>query len=334
VVVVETVVQLLVAVAFYLVARRTVPDLRIARDFVSWSLLRGMIRYSLQVFVIGIAALVIIQANNLIIGLFLPVAMVTLYTGAFRIYQVCRELTGSAMSALVPDASESAELGNWDRVRQVLIGGTKYSNAFILCLTVPAIVFAEPVLVAWAGEQFAEVAIVAQILLISLIVNNNHVAAASMMIGTGRAAPYAKLHATWALSNIALSIVLVQTHGLKGMALGTAIPILLLEPLYIRSALREFSLPRARFIHEAIVRPLVPAVVAGGALWAVAATWDPQGIGVVLALSSAYAVAFLGLFTAISLRHDERARFARWFGPLVPRPLAQRLGVAASSSSG
>jgi O-antigen/teichoic acid export membrane protein len=333
VIAVEAFVYLLSATLFYVVARRTIPELRISRELVSLELLRRMMRYSLQVFVIVITGLVIIQADGLIIAMFLPVAMVTLYAGAFRLYQICRELAGSATAALIPHAAASAASADWERVRHVLLRGTKYSNAFILLLALPVIMFAEPVLVAWAGEDFADVAVVAQILLISLVVNNNHLAAGSMLIGTGRVAPYAKLHACWALSNIILSVVLVQRFGLKGMALGTAIPIMLLEPLYVRIALREFSVPAAQFVRESVLKPVVPALAAGGALFAAASALESPGIVTILALSAAYSVVFLSLFATMGIGSGERGQLIGWFKPLTPARLAHRLGAATSSGN-
>ena len=41
--------------------------------------------------------------------------------------------------------------GDDDRVRRLLVRGTKYANALVMVVGIPVFVFAEPLLVLWAG---------------------------------------------------------------------------------------------------------------------------------------------------------------------------------------
>ena len=287
-------------------ARRIVPELHLSRAFVSPPLLREMAPFSAQVFVLGLAAIVILQADNLIISIFLPVASVTLYTAAFRIYQVCREVGGSLLTPLVSAASRAEAVGDRQRLGELFQTGTKYANAAMLALVGPAIIFAEPLLAAWAGEQFTEVALTAQILLIGLLFNNQHLIAVPLMMGIGRLRQYVRYHVAWATANIVLSVILVQRHGLVGMALGTAIPVALLEPLYLRTAMREFGVSARDFVVTAIVRTFVPALLAAVPATLFMLVWEVSGI-IDLALGAAiYGVVFVAAFLVIGLQRTER----------------------------
>ena len=64
-------------------------DLRFSRRQVSLSLLKAMLPYSLQVFVIGIAALVILQADSLIIGVYIARRLRGPRHVVRRVYQAC-----------------------------------------------------------------------------------------------------------------------------------------------------------------------------------------------------------------------------------------------------
>jgi O-antigen/teichoic acid export membrane protein len=288
--------------------RRVVPGMRISRGFVSLRLLKQMAPYSAQVFVMSIAALVILQADSLIIGVFLPVAMVTLYVGAFRVYQVCRDLTLGVMNALVPEAARSNVLGDEERLRTLFVHGTKYANAVLLLLLVPVLVFAEPTLVAWAGDEFATVADVTQLLGLSLLISNNHLIALGLLTGTGKIGPYTRYHIVWAASNVALSALLVQPLGLIGVALGTAIPVCILEPLYVRTALTEFRTPAREFLARAVLRPLGVAAPSAALLEAAQVVWSPDSFGVVILASAAFVIVFALSFTAVGLDAWERDR--------------------------
>ena len=305
---VEAVAATVMAVGGVLFAYKLIPGLNVSVSAASWTLLKSMAPYSAQVFVIGISSLVILQTDNLIVGSFLSVAMVTIYAAAFRLYSVCRELTASAMRALVPDASRARALGEDRRLRHFLLRGTKYSNALVLIVGVPTMVFAEPMLVTWAGPQFAEATLVTQVLIASLIVNNNHLIAASLLTGMGRIGAFAAFHVIWAVANVVLSVVLVGRVGLVGVALGTAIPIICLEPLYIRTALRELDVSAKAFLSQAVGKTLLPGTAAATPLAIAVWTLSPQGFWAAVALSAMYVVAFLTIFAIVGLDDEERSR--------------------------
>jgi O-antigen/teichoic acid export membrane protein len=288
--------------------RRLVPGLQLSARLVSPALLRSMAPYSLQVFVIGVAALVILQADNLIIGVALPVGMVTLYAAAYRVYQVCRDVTGSLLGPLVPDAAAASVRGQEQRLRSLFLLGTKYANALMLLLVVPALVFAEPLLVLWAGEEFAEAALPLQILALSLLLNNNHLVALALLMGRGTVGAYARYHAVWALANVAISIALVGPYELEGVALGTALPLLVLEPLYVRTALRELGVPLRAFARDALLAPYGAALAALVPLAAIQSIWSPRDLGGVLLAAAVYCAAFVAVFGARAVGAGERAR--------------------------
>jgi O-antigen/teichoic acid export membrane protein len=279
-----------------------------------------MASYSLQVFVIGISALVILQSDSLLIGLFMPVGMVALYMAAYRIYQTCRELAGSLLQPLIPDAAHARTLGYSGRLRRLFLDGTKYANALVLAFSVPTFVFAGPVLDAWVGPRFDSVAVVTQILLVALVINSNHFVAGALLTGMGRIARYARYHVAWAVSNVAVTVVLINQIGLRGVALGTALPLLVLEPLYVRTALREFELTAGVFLRRCVMPALGPAAGAGALLAVIALGFEPHDLVTVVGSSLAYLVMFIVLFARWGLSSSERASMARLVRRVGPAP--------------
>ena len=59
-----------------------------------------------------------------------------------------------------------------------------------------------------------------------------------------------------------MSVALVQWLGLPGVALGSAIPLIALEPLFVRAALRELDQPARVFLGGALARPYAAALIA------------------------------------------------------------------------
>ena len=295
-------VGLLCAIKVY----RMRPALRVSPRLVSRSLLREMAPYSIQVFLMTVSALVILQADNIIIGLVLPVAAVALYTAAYRLYQVCREVTQSIFVPLVSDAARAHATSDHRRVRELLLRGTRLANTLLISLAVPMLVLAGPVLSVWAGAQFAGVAVVAQILLAGLLVNNLHVIAIPILMGAGRLRVYARLHVAWAVSNIVLSVVLASGPlGLKGIALGTAIPVVLLEPLYVREVLRHTGTSWRAFADQVILRSFGVAVPAALVLVAVAHWLHPRSVLAIVAVGALHLVVLWACYLAVNA--DDRS---------------------------
>jgi O-antigen/teichoic acid export membrane protein len=238
----------------------------------------------------------------------MPVAAVTLYAGAFRIYQVARDVTQSLMHAVVPDASRAGALGDRERLRALLVRGTKCGNAAILLLAVPAMAFAEPVLVHWLGPRFDEAAVVVWLLLASLLLNNNHMVAVGLLTGLGRIGALVRYHVVWAVANLAIALALTPVLGLEGVALGTLLPLLVLEPLYVRTALRELDLPAGPFLRDAVLRPYAAVLPAAALLLAIVATGHPWQPLAVLAASAAFALAYAASFWLVGMDRGEHER--------------------------
>ncbi len=307
VVMAESLVGVAGALAGVVICRRVVPGIEITRRHMKTSTVRDMAPFAGRIFVMQTAALVILQTDNLVIGTVLSAASVTLYSAAFRIYQVCRELTNSFTAPLIPDASRRAVTAGGE-LGSLLVTGTKYANAVMVLVSVPLLLFSGEVLVAWAGDRFASAASVLQVLLVGLLINNNHLVAVSLLSGVGNVREYARYHATWAVLNLFLSILLAGRFGLVGVALGTTLPLIALEPLYVRAAVRAFGVPLRSFLGGAVCRVAAPAVLAGTPLAMVVLWTRVQGFAGVLAWSSVWAVLFIGAFVRLGLTADERAR--------------------------
>jgi O-antigen/teichoic acid export membrane protein len=326
VVVVEVAAFVLIGATSAVLCHRLEPDLRVRPSGVSLALLRSMAPYSAQVFVIGIAALAILQTDDAIISLFLPVAAVAIYGGAWRIYQVCRDVAEAVMGAVVPHATRAGAEGRRDVLRDIHVRWTKYSNGVLVAIAVPAIVFAQPVLVIWLGERFAEAGVVAQILVASMLLNNVHIVGTGLLTGLGRISAYAKYQVAWAVGNLVVSVALVQWLGLPGVALGAGIPLLVLEPLFVRAALRELDLPARRFVSGALARPYGAALMALPAVLLPALVWHPDTLAPILGLSLVWLAAFAASFALVALDARERGLIRG----LVRRPRPRTAQLAPS----
>lgn len=243
---------------------------------------RELLGLSIDFLIMSIASLLILQTGNLIVGLFLPIAAVTMFSAGFRVYQAARELTNSLTSAMLPYATALHTRREHDANQRLYLIGTRYANLVVLTACIPLIVFAPLVMELWLGPGFDEAAVVTQVLLGSLLVNTQHLVAVPILAAQGRIRGFSMLHGVWSISCLILGVLLTPVLGVVGMALAIAVPVVVLEPAYLWVLIRRIDLSFKQYLTA--MGPLFASalVLAGGlagfatllspTLWSTAAT--------------------------------------------------------------
>jgi len=297
--------------------RRRAPALTVHLADFRWATFRELFAMSAQLMVIGLSAVVVTQIGGVLTAVLLPLAFTALFTAGQRMYLVVKEVTSSLSTALLPMAAMQERTVGADAHRTLYLAGTRYANMLMTIVLVPAVLFMPVIMTSWIGSDGAPAALVAQILILSLFANNNHLLAMPILIAQGRVRPYAVLHAVWAVTGTALAALLGSALGLPGIALGLALPIVVLEPVYVAVVLRRVGAGARTFLVQCLLGPLLPAVPLAAALCAVAVLMRPSLAQAAL-LSAAWTLALGGAY----LMTDAPAR--RALGRLMGRDAPAR----------
>lgn len=307
---VDLAVVLLGGAAAWALRRRFSPASRSSVLDIHRPTMRQLLGLGTDLLVISVAGLVILQTGNLVVSLFLPIAAVTVFSAGFRLYQAARELTNSLTSALLPFASRQFAAGRHAGNAELYLTGTRLASLVVVAACVPLAVFAPLVVSLWLGPGFEAAAVVAQILLVSLIINTQHLVAVPILTAQGGIRPFAVLHSVWAIGCVGLGVLLTPWLGVAGMALAIAVPVVVLEPAYLWVLLRRLRVPFRRY--AAAVGPLAAVAAAlGGALYA-ASRLDPDTISTALMITAwvvgLFAVYWLFLASSAERRYVVRVR--------------------------
>lgn len=322
--VVDVAVMLAFGVATYVVRRGRAPEVTTRfRDF-RWPVFRDLFRVSSQLMVIGIASVVIMQVGGIVTALLLPIAYTAVYAAGQRIYLLVKEVTSSLATAMLPTASmrHGGEAGQ--PLGELYLRGTSLANMLMTIVLVPVLVYMPAIMDLWLGPPGADAAIVAQILVLSMFVNNNHLLAVPILTAQGSVRGYAVLHSIWAVSGTLLAVWLGSALGVGGIALGLALPIVVLEPFYIAIALRRLGLTARAFAIRCLLLPF--GVVAPlAALLAVTRLFEPP-LTLIVVFSAAWAIAAALVYAFFALDATSRAQLARQIPglPIRVRPAADR----------
>jgi O-antigen/teichoic acid export membrane protein len=207
--------------------------------------------------------MVIEQADRLVVASFLPIAMVTHYAAAWKLYMLAYTLTTTVVQAVSPLAARLYGSSAQDELRRLFLRTTKYSTIIAWPL-VSALGFAGGfVLHIWMGGAYDSSLAVVQVLVVSFIVTAYNHAGYSSLLGMRRVGPLVwRYFVPQAILNLVLSIYFVSRLGIVGVALGTLLPAVALEGVFLSFVLKELHVGWKEFLMRAVVPVSVPAVIA------------------------------------------------------------------------
>jgi O-antigen/teichoic acid export membrane protein len=294
-------------------AFRIYPALRISPALFRRARLREVTGFSIYSSVIDWANKLNYQLDEVIIGVYLGPAAVGVWAVAERIISGTQRLTNQLNGVLFPVVVDSDATRQKERLQQILLQGTRLSLAMVVPIAAVLVLLAEPIVRAWLGsraEPMLGAVPVIQILAVAVAIRVGNATGTTVLKGAGRHRMLAGVNLGTGIANVALSIALLKSMGLVGVAIGTLVPIafsafFILYP----AACRRVDLPIARAVVHSVLPALWPAGVVGGAL----ALTRVLSSGTLLALAMqavAASVVYLALFFVVAIGRRDRALYA------------------------
>jgi len=288
-------------------AIRLTPGLSASPRLFSRARVRELLGFSVYFFIANVAMLVILRIDPVVIKMFLALSAVAVYAVAAKIAEYTYLLNKQFSNALMPLVSQSKGAGDTEIVRRILVDGTR----FLLAVAVPFIAllffYADAILIRWMGQEFAEAAPLLRILLLAVLFSSVQLNAANVLGMTGEHRFVAFAMGGSAILNLILSIILIQTFGLTGVALGTLLATLVGEfLLVVPRACREQGLGVADFLRHAIW-PTIPALIPTlGAAALMAYAQPPNNFGWIILEGGIAALLYYATFYRTGLSGWER----------------------------
>lgn len=252
--------------------------------------------------------------------------MVTYYAAAWKIYMLAFALTTTVVQAISPVAAELHSRSDRRGLTLLFLRTTKYS-VIVAWPLVLSLAFAGGFLLRfWMGEPFVNSLAVVQVLVVGFIVTSHNHAGYSALIGMRRVGPTVwRYFIPQAILNLGLSIYFVTRLGIVGVALGTTLPAIALEGVYLGFVLAELRVGWKDFLSRAVVPVAVPALMAFSPLAVAYTQLDKRSP--VLALVAAGCGVVYTILIWRSLDADEREDILGY----VPAVLRHRARTALSS---
>ncbi|VTS00428.1 lipopolysaccharide biosynthesis protein [Tuwongella immobilis] len=304
--------------AYVLLVRRVMPELVLSRRLVDRVTLARVKGYSVDAFLAMLAGRITVQTAAVVIGMMISAVAVTHFLIASRLVEMAKSLLRSATTTLTPAFSSLEAQGKIDEMRAIYLTATRLSLLLGLPLALGMIWFGPAFLTRWLHS--AEYVTVSYptlwILAATLPFVVAQSAAARVLYGVGRLRGFARMALVEAAVNLTLSLILVRSMGIQGVAIAVAIPNVLFCIAVIVTACSHLQIRASVYLRTAWLRPIalnLPLALAG---WAITRSFPLETWGE-LALAGAVGGLPYLLMVAIT-----EGKFPKW---LAPRELLKRM---------
>ncbi|MDF1544724.1 MAG: oligosaccharide flippase family protein [bacterium] len=207
---------------------RMFSEMKFSRKLIDSGMTKLLLHYGVFSFLIVITWIVIFQTDNIVIGWFVSVEAVAMYSVAAALVAQVRSAIGVLATPLVPTISHLEAGQQFELIRALYRKSTRYLYYISGFLTIIILYFGGPFILLWLDASFTDSIEIMHILIISSAFYLPQTICNSVLLGISRHKVAFYILGAEAVSNIILSIILVKTIGLVGVAIGTALPQLVI----------------------------------------------------------------------------------------------------------
>jgi len=262
---------ILTALADWIAARKTSPPIAGQETHASFdaTTFRSIRQFGIYSFLNSLADQVRFYTDSLVIGQFMHIQFITYYNLAAVLITYFRHFIGHAASPLFPVFSRYYGANDEDALRRTFLRASRILAFLAVVAAGNLMGSALPFLRLWVGSLISSeyVTLSYQVLLVLLLpftIEMIQSVALNVIYGTGQHYRLTRLNGLEAVANLVLSIVLVRSYGLVGVALGTGIPLVFTQLFFVSGIVCELvGVETRRYIGRCIVLPVGSGLVLG-----------------------------------------------------------------------
>jgi O-antigen/teichoic acid export membrane protein len=304
----------------YWLSRRLYPEARVTFSECRRSHLVMIFTFSVSVLLLQASGMLILFSDAVVIGASLPIGMVTFFAIAANLTEYARAPISGISQALTPSASALEADDATEELKRVLLVGSRIATLVVLPIVLTFMLRGSSFIGLWMGPDYATPSgNVLWILSLSLWFAVGYQIVVATMMGISKHAGLVPAFIIEAVCNIILSVILLQSYGIVGVAWGTAAPRLVASiffaPWYVK---RVLGIPVHRFWFTVWIRPAAAMVPFALSSWFIEQRWPADNLILYFVqVAAILPLAALGAWV-FGLTPPERSR-------LVPPGLRQRL---------
>jgi len=219
---------------------------------IKWSLFsrkkfKILFTFSFFAFISQFAETLRYKLDTIVITIFIGLAAITYYNIASSMINYFSILIIATVGVFGNYVSQEEGRRDFNSIREKFIFVTKINTYISIFVGCSMIFYGKEFIHRWMGVKYNESYSILLILVIAAIINLSQFTSANVLIGISKNKFLAISNLIEGVFNIIISIILVKYYGLIGVALGTAIPMIIIklfiQPWYVNRVI-EFSLKK------------------------------------------------------------------------------------------
>ena len=223
-------------IIFYFISKHLFSDMQINRKFFRKDKVKELFGYSVWSFLIQISDQLRFRIDSVVIAWMLTAAHVTHYFIGARLAEYFLIMIFRATNILMPVFTRYHAEGNYEEIRSKLLFMTKINNILSLFGGGLILIIGIPFISKWMGDNYLDAYPVLVVLTIAAIVETIHNPSNNVLFAIAKHRYISIIGIVESIVNFILSLVLIRYYGILGVAIGTAVPLIIARlfifPLY------------------------------------------------------------------------------------------------------
>jgi O-antigen/teichoic acid export membrane protein len=249
-------------IGYLCVVFRQLPGLKIGWRYFKLQTLKECFGFSVFALLDGFAGKIIDATDTIVIGIAFGTKYIVPYYIAHRLTTFIVEPLHMIGMIAMPRGAQLSALEHDLRLRVLVRKGLGLSFLLVGAFFIGACFFGDHVMQAWVGRHFVESHALLLVLLGAQVIASPIRVLRGVLFGMGHVRYPAIAYMIEAVANLLLTLLLIPHFGLLGVAIGTAIPIVLVESFFLLPyALKKLGITRAEFLQQIIAPQLIPLIV-------------------------------------------------------------------------
>ena len=245
----------------WIATRYTDPGLTVSWKYTSRARTKELASFSFYILMGDVGDRLRFFTDVIVISHFLTVALATPFNVIGKLMEIFRMVFYPITGPLTTEANALEGQKRSEESRQLFLRSSKICALLAFAGTAVLLLQGKNILRVWMGEPFTAYYSLLVVLTTGYCVYLMQMPALTFLNATG----HHRMAGSWALIegvlNLGLSIYWAKQYGLLGVAMGTAVPMIIMrlgiQPLY---TLRVLKLPLTQYVSKSLLRPI--AVVA------------------------------------------------------------------------
>ncbi len=249
-------------------AFQVLPALRVKPHLVGWSVCRALLSFGLWNVLIAASARLISYTDALVITAFMPIAAVAWFAIAANLVHQFSSIFIPIGQVFYPLIASLDAKKDQAELKRAYLTGTRLVAVVACAVAVIAGVFAPEFFRLWIGPRFVEnsefhsIPLIFRLLLVAAVASSVQRIGYQAFIATGRVRQLAALLLCEAVFNLGLSLILIRSIGLLGVAFGTLVPAVTFQFVILPLVLhKQIGVRMAEYARLVLLRMLVIAAL-------------------------------------------------------------------------